>query len=121
MLPTPLLVLHTLFYQPPSLLFETEGFISCTKGFTVLVAFSCGFRVLHFCLVGHGLRRVQALYWWRFGLLCILIPEYMYNISSLFRDRKWLMSSTAFEGGASVGWEGIPGRYGEAGKYINTG
>jgi len=31
------------------------------------------------------------------------------------------MSSTAFEGGASVGWEGIPGRYGEAGKYINTG
>jgi hypothetical protein len=44
-----------------------------------------------------------------------------YNISSLFRDRKWLMSSTAFEGGASVGWEGIPGWYGEAGKYINTG
>jgi hypothetical protein len=31
------------------------------------------------------------------------------------------MSSTAFEGGASVGWEGIPGWYGEAGKYINTG
>ena len=63
----------------------------------------------------------QALHGWRFSLLCILIPEYMYNISSLFRDRKWLMSSTAFEGGASVGWEGIPGRYGEAGKYINTG
>jgi hypothetical protein len=43
-----------------------------------------------------------------------------HNISSLFRDRKWLMSSTAFERGASVGWEGIPGRYGEVGKYINT-
>jgi hypothetical protein len=44
-----------------------------------------------------------------------------YNITSLFRDRKWLMSSTAFAGGASVGWEGIPGRYGVVGKYINTG
>jgi hypothetical protein len=42
------------------------------------------------------------------------------NISSLFRDRKWLMSSTAFERGASVGWEGVPGRDREVGKYINS-